>query len=115
MSPALRFGSDRLLVVGLGSQTNKDKDEGSERSYRESGLVLAKVLNALMLDHVDYDIVRLGHVNRFFMMGRPFSVSNSLIVFLNQMVTPCVALVIELFLIWPSVRPEICEMAVQHV
>ena len=86
LSPALRLGSDRLLVVGLG--TNKPDDGALPRQAKASPVnVLAKVLNALMLDHVDYDLIRLGHVNRLLSDGKEVF-GEAFIDRLNQMVAP---------------------------
>lgn len=73
LSPALRLGSTRLVVVGLGS--DKRVDYGTEPSVWRTRLaspvfLLAKVLNALMLDHVDYDLIRLEHMNRLLRDGQ---------------------------------------------
>ena len=65
LSPALRLGSERLLVIGVGtSQTDLEDTIEIGQASASPVFVLAKVLNALMLDHVAYDIVRLSHVNR---------------------------------------------------
>ena len=66
LSPALRLGSERLLVVGLGH--DKELYDATEMPewrgrLRSPVFLLAKVLNALMLDHVDYDLIRLSHMN----------------------------------------------------
>ena len=73
LSPALRLGSERLLVVGLGH--DKVVDEATSMPewrgrLRSPVFLLAKVLNALMLDHVDYDLVRLRHMNRILEEGQ---------------------------------------------
>lgn len=73
LSPALRMGSTRLVVVGLGSDKRVDYGEeiGVWRSRLASPVfLLAKVLNALMLDHVDYDLIRLEHMNRLLQDGQ---------------------------------------------
>lgn len=73
LSPALRLGSTRLVVVGLGSDKRVDyaEEPGVWRSRLASPVfLLAKVLNALMLDHVDYDLIRLEHMNRLLRDGQ---------------------------------------------
>ena len=74
LSPALRLGSKRLLVVGLGHEKDVDHENTDLRAWRKRltspVFVLAKVLNALMLDHVDYDIIRLEHINRLLADGQ---------------------------------------------
>ncbi len=71
LSPALRLGSERLLVVSLSheSQEHADLSFNRERTLVSPVFVLAKLVNALMLDHVAYDLVRLGHVNRLLADG----------------------------------------------
>ncbi len=71
LSPALRLGSSRLLVVGMGHEKSMYHDEEAVEYRRLSSPVflMAKVVNALMLDRVDYDLVRLDHFNRLLMQG----------------------------------------------
>jgi NTE family protein len=114
LSPALRLGSDRLLVVGLG--TNKTDDGALPTQAKASPVnVLAKVLNALMLDHVDYDLIRLGHVNRLLSDGKEVF-GEEFIDRLNQMVAPIRG---AEYRIMPHVvlRPsrDLGAMAAQHV
>ena len=88
LSPALRMGSEKLLVIGLGHA--KEVDEAALFSKEEKSTpisVLGKVVNALMLDHVDYDIVRLSHVNRLMEDGETVF-GEQFIDRLNQMVKP---------------------------
>ena len=67
LSPALRLGADRVLVVAVGHGRDSDVpthyDEAHE-SYPGPSLLLGKVLNALMLDHLDYDLAQLRGFNR---------------------------------------------------
>lgn len=72
LSPALRLGSTRLLVVGLGHDKEMSDESTSidlRRGLNSPVILLAKVLNALMLDHVDYDLVRLEHINQILRDG----------------------------------------------
>lgn len=88
LSPALRMGSERLLVIGLGHK--KETDEGALFAAAEKSTpisVLGKVVNALMLDHVDYDIVRLSHINRLLEDGESVF-GEEFIDRLNQTVEP---------------------------
>ncbi|MGC6416521.1 MAG: patatin-like phospholipase family protein [Bradymonadia bacterium] len=114
LSPALRLGSDRLLVVGLG--TGKSTDGPLPKNVKASPVnVLAKVLNALMLDHVDYDLIRLGHVNRLLSDGEDVF-GGQFIERLNHMVAPIRG---AKYRIMPHVvlRPsrDLGVMAAQHV
>lgn len=69
LSPALRLGSSRILVVGV-SQAKKQYYENvpgggvQVDSLGRPIFMMGKVLNALMLDHVDYDLIRLEHFNQ---------------------------------------------------
>ncbi|MCA9558976.1 MAG: patatin-like phospholipase family protein [Myxococcales bacterium] len=90
LSPALRLGSNRLLVCGMGHEKPMDVDEPIPdwRGRLSSPVfLLAKVLNALMLDHVDYDLIRLGHVNRLLADGG-LAFGEQFVTRLNQMVAP---------------------------
>ena len=90
LSPALRLGSDRLFVVGLGHEKRvTERGEVPEWHRRLSSpiFLLAKVVNALMLDRVDYDLIRLDHFNRLLSQGEAaFGVS--FIERLNQVLSP---------------------------
>jgi NTE family protein len=67
LAPALRLGADRLLVIGLrhvpdpGEETQLAAPR--ESNYATITYLVGKVLNALLLDHVDYDVDRLRLVN----------------------------------------------------
>jgi NTE family protein len=91
LSPALRLGSNRLVVVGLGHDKPIDDNdvvpEFNRRRMTSPIFLLAKVLNALMLDHVDYDLIRLGHVNRLLADGE-MVFGQEFISRLNHMVAP---------------------------
>src|SRR5205823_846612 len=63
LAPALRLGADRLLIVGL-RHTPTPEEEAALAAHREANYsslayLGGKVLNALLLDHVDYDVDRL--------------------------------------------------------
>lgn len=68
ISPAIRLGADRMLVISLKAQ---DQDEVLAKHYTRidhypSALfLLGKILNALMLDKTDYDLKRLERFNAF--------------------------------------------------
>jgi NTE family protein len=67
LAPALRLGADRLLIVGLRSRPTAIEEAAlasqREASYGSITYLTGKVLNALLLDHVDYDVDRLRLVN----------------------------------------------------
>lgn len=73
LSPALRLGADKVLVISVGHGTSENR-----RIEQPSGLhqlvekevypgvmgVLGKVFNALLLDHLDYDLAQLQGFNQ---------------------------------------------------
>jgi NTE family protein len=65
LSPALRLGADRLLLVALRHPPEPDSGESRARevAYSNPAYLLGKVLNALLLDHIDYDLQRMRLVN----------------------------------------------------
>jgi NTE family protein len=67
LSPALRCGADRVLVISVG---HGREDMVSSRSptaipeaYPRPQVLLGKVFNALLLDHLDYDLAQLRGIN----------------------------------------------------
>ena len=89
LSPALRLGSSKLLVVGMGHEKEvMEGDEGIEwRRLSSPVFLMAKVVNALMLDRVDYDLIRLDHFNRLLMQGES-AFGNGFVDRLNQVLEP---------------------------
>jgi NTE family protein len=67
LAPALRLGADRLLIVGLRHLPTPEEEtalaSSREANYSSLTYLAGKVLNALLLDHVDYDVDRLRLVN----------------------------------------------------
>ena len=67
LAPALRLGADRLLIVGLQHHPTPEEEArlapAREARYNSLAYLGGKVLNALLLDHVDYDVDRLRLVN----------------------------------------------------
>ncbi len=67
LAPALRLGADRLLIVGLRHMPTPAEEAAlaahREANYSSLAYLAGKVLNALLLDHVDYDVDRLRLVN----------------------------------------------------
>lgn len=67
LAPALRLGADKLLVIGLRHVPGPDEEtqlaSPRESNYATLTYLVGKVLNALLLDHVDYDVDRLRLVN----------------------------------------------------
>jgi NTE family protein len=74
LAPALRLGAERVLVVGLRHQPVNGEAEHARAHYREAHYnsptyLAGKVLNALLLDHVDYDVDRLRLFNAILESG----------------------------------------------
>ena len=74
LSPALRLGSTRILVVGVSHEKRQRPEFPHERGVKVESLgrpifMMGKVLNALMLDHVDYDLIQLEHFNHLIRDG----------------------------------------------
>ena len=67
LAPALRLGADRLLVIGLRHVPDPSEETQlaapRESNYATLTYLVGKVLNALLLDHIDYDVDRLRLVN----------------------------------------------------
>lgn len=67
LAPALRLGADRLLIIGLRHPPTPEEEAAltphRESDYSSFAYLGGKVLNALLLDHVDYDVDRLRLVN----------------------------------------------------
>jgi NTE family protein len=69
LSPALRLGADRLLIVSLNHLESGPKRGAANRGYPSTPLLMGKVLNALMLDQTDYDLDRMRRFNAFLERG----------------------------------------------
>ncbi len=116
LSPALRLGSERLLVIGVGHHGGAASESERRLETLASPVsILGKVVNALMLDHVDYDLIRLSHINR--LLGNGESVfGEQFISRLNSMVTPIRGAryrIIPHLVLRPS--RDLGRMAAQHV
>ncbi|HMG53194.1 MAG TPA: patatin-like phospholipase family protein [Kofleriaceae bacterium] len=72
MSPAIRLGADRLLLVSLrhvGTPSQELQREHSE-AYPKPLFLAGKALNALLLDHTEYDLARMQRINLILEAGR---------------------------------------------
>jgi NTE family protein len=71
LAPAVRLGADRLLVVAC-----RQHDRGGPeplppgREPPTTAAQLGRLLNALLLDHTDYDLERLRKINDIVAQGR---------------------------------------------
>lgn len=65
MSPAIRLGADRLLLISLRHVAPEPKMIQRERTeaYPKPLFLAGKALNALMLDHTEYDLQRMQRIN----------------------------------------------------
>lgn len=70
VSPALRLGADRVLILSLGHKPKVAVDPPKLKALPTTPQVIGKVLNALMLDRLDHDLDRLRRVNALVAKGR---------------------------------------------
>lgn len=65
MSPAIRLGADRLLLISLRHVGPEPKVIQKERNeaYPKPLFLAGKALNALLLDHTEYDLQRMQRIN----------------------------------------------------
>jgi NTE family protein len=63
LSPALRLGADKVLVVGLRHKPSPDEVPEESMPFPGAAFLAGKVLNAFLLDHIDYDLDRLRRFN----------------------------------------------------
>jgi NTE family protein len=71
MSPAIRLGADKVLVVSLRHLTGDSKEMQRERTiaYPKPLFMIGKALNALLLDRTDYDLDRMQRLNAILQAG----------------------------------------------
>ncbi len=73
MSPAIRLGADRILVITLRHIATASETaamaESREIAYPKPLFLAGKALNALMLDHTDYDLDRMDRLNAILAAG----------------------------------------------
>ena len=72
LSPALRLGADRVLVIALKHEPGLLGHAGAypEDVVTQPAFVLGKVLNALLLDQLEYELQRIDLVNAWIEHGR---------------------------------------------
>jgi NTE family protein len=64
LSPALRLGADKVLVIGLRHKPPVNVDVPEESMpFPGAAFLVGKVLDAFLLDHIDYDLDRLRRFN----------------------------------------------------
>ncbi len=64
ISPAIRAGADRIVVVTLSSPTDDESLESQLTEYPTVPFLFGRLLKALLLDPVDYDLDVLERFNR---------------------------------------------------
>ena len=71
MSPAIRLGADRLLLISLRHVKKDTKIIEQERveAYPKPLFMVGKALNALLLDHTEYDLMRMQRINMILEAG----------------------------------------------
>ncbi len=70
LAPAIRLGADRVLVVGLRHQGRRLAPRiRAESEAPSTSAQLGGILNALTLDHADYDLDRLRRLNQLLEQG----------------------------------------------
>ncbi|HXV35941.1 MAG TPA: patatin-like phospholipase family protein [Myxococcota bacterium] len=87
LAPAIRLGADRVLVVALRPNPTASQpaavDEGRVDDYASPTFLLGKMLNALLLDHVDTDLARM-HVMNEVLSGGTAAFGADFVARLNQ-------------------------------
>jgi NTE family protein len=71
MSPAIRLGADRMLLISLKHLSSEPKAIQKERNeaYPKPLFLAGKALNALLLDHTEYDLMRMQRINMILEAG----------------------------------------------
>jgi NTE family protein len=64
ISPALRLGASHVFAVGLSREVRGLESGGEHAPHPGAALIVGKILNALLLDHVTHDLEVLTRVNQ---------------------------------------------------
>lgn len=68
MSPAIQLGADRVLILGVkykGSLESSSRFAFTEpNAYPSFTNMVGRLMNALFLDHIDYDVEQMTRINR---------------------------------------------------
>jgi NTE family protein len=72
MSPAIRLGADRLLLISLKHVTpvSDSMARDNVEAFPKPLFLAGKALNALLLDHTEYDLQRMQRINMILDAGR---------------------------------------------
>lgn len=69
ISPALRLGATHVFAVGLSREVRGLESGGEHAGHPGAALIVGKILNALLLDHVTHDLEVLTRVNQLLVDG----------------------------------------------
>jgi len=71
MSPAIRLGADRMLLLSLRHVSAQPKAVQREHTeaFPKPLFLAGKALNALLLDHTEYDLARMQRINLILEVG----------------------------------------------
>ncbi len=73
MSPAIRLGADKMLLVSLRHVATPAEEADASRdrtdAYPRPLFLVGKALNALLLDHTEYDLDRMQRLNAILAAG----------------------------------------------
>lgn len=70
LAPAIRLGAERILVVALRQDARARREpRADDREPPTTAAQLGRILNALLLDHTDYDLDRLHRINAVIARG----------------------------------------------
>jgi len=64
LSPSIHLGANRLIIVGVRKQPPTSEIEATHTERPSMGRVLSVLLNAILLDGVDWDVERLSRINK---------------------------------------------------
>ena len=73
ISPALRMGANRVFVISLRHARSREEVKAAHEAavgvYPDPFMLMGKVLNALLLDRVEYDLSVMRRINRILETG----------------------------------------------
>ncbi len=64
LSPAIHLGANRLVVIGVRKQPPTSEIAATSTTRPSVGRVISVLMNAILLDGVDWDIERIARVNK---------------------------------------------------
>ena len=73
LSPALRLGANRILLIGLSHGGHEEEggpvEQGRLRQFRSAGFLFGKVLDALLMDRIEHDLDHMRLLNEILRAG----------------------------------------------